>query len=235
MLVGKSGVGKSWLIQYLLSQAPTELGSRFSIAYVDLKSLQDYSVAGLVRTYLAQLAPKEPYVHDPDPLVTLQNVLLSFKRRRLVPIICLDSFEHFFKVRSAEFLERHFFDKLRALSGMRIGFVVASQVDPVQLVMELPGVTSPFGNNFKMLEMRPFNPAEARRFAETKGNMAGFSATENTRMLELGQNIPLRMQLAGQLISQARSHVGGATRAQEQAYWDVISEVLDSKYQQMTG
>ena len=118
-IVGPRRIGKSWLISYLRLVAPTELGSKFHIGYLDATSSQCNTSSGFTSRALEVLG----FLPDTglDKLGrAIENVVLS----KETPVLCIDEFEGFISNRQ-EF-NLNFFERLRAMTQEGLVLVTIS-------------------------------------------------------------------------------------------------------------
>jgi hypothetical protein len=235
-LVGDRRIGKTWLLDYLRLVAPTELGSRHRVAYIDASRDSCRSVSGFVLTCLAELNIK---IDSPDPtnlrLDTLENVVRELRSRNQIPILCLDQFERFGKVNLDEF-DLNFFEGLRAIAGLGTVLLTASKSPLIELVSQI-GNTSPFFNIFETVRVKMFSSREAQQFVEKQANRVGFNEQEKVKLLELGQSHPLRLQLVGEMLyldkRLSQEEDPDLYRPEDPEYWLDFGERLEDKFRGM--
>jgi len=235
-LVGDRRIGKTWLLDYLRLVAPTELGSRHRVAYIDASRDSCRSVSGFVLTCLEELNIK---LDAPDPtslrLNTLENVVRELHSRNQIPILCLDQFERFGKVNLAEF-DLNFFEGLRAIAGIGTVLLTASKIPLIELVSQI-GSTSPFFNIFETVRVKMFSSREAQQFVEKQASRVGFDEPERAKLLELGQSHPLRLQLVGEMLyldkRLSQEEDPDLYRPNDPEYWQDFGERLEDKFRGM--
>ncbi len=214
-LIGPRRIGKSWLIEYLLLVAPTELGSEYLVVSIDVTSARCDTVAGFAEYILSELREeasnrqnalevleleldllaKEKLKPQPNILVVLERAIQNLSRTGAVPIVCIDEFTGLFdrmerkryRVRKREF-DISFFRSLRVMctsKGMNLVLVIASQ-ETLKKIVGQAGHASGFFNIFYQITIRPFTQSEAEEFVETKGNQALFTDIERNQVMKLG-------------------------------------------------
>jgi len=235
-IVGPRRIGKTWLMSYLRLVAPTVLGSRCRIGYLDATLASCATVAGftvraLEELDVAHLVPDSTHVG----LTALERAIQGLKSNNLVALLCIDEFEGLGK--RQEFT-LDFFTSLRAMTQIGLGLVVASRSPLIDIVGDI-GKTSGFFNVFEQLTLEPFNIEEAQAFVQAKGVQAGFSDQERDCLLKYGQVEndqwpPIRLQLVGNMLLEdktlARKEGSHYYRPDDPGYWQKFEQRLEEKY-----
>ncbi len=239
-IVGPRRIGKTWLIDYLKLVTPSELGTRFRIAYLDATMASCTTVAGFTNKVLEELGV-HTFVADNAALglTALEKVVQELKAKNQTPLLCVDEFE---SLVSRQAFDLNFFIGMRALTQAGLGLIVASK-KPLFDVIGDPGTTSGFFNVFEQLTLKPFSLEEAELFAQMKSTQARFNEKERNYLLQygrrLGEDWPIRMQLVGKMLLEdkglAEREDPHYYRPNDLSYWQDFEERLEEKYKGVAG
>ena len=240
-IVGPRKIGKTWLMTYLKIIAPTTLGSRFRVAYLDATLPSCTTVAGFVATALEELEmPSSTPLNANTGLAPLEQAIRYMKANNQTPVLCIDEFEGF---SNQQTFDVTFLKGLRAMAQVGLVLVVASKRPLFDIVGE-NGNTSGFFNVFEQLTLVPFTAEEAENFVQIKSIRAGFNSQERDRLLQYGQRdkqewLPIRLQLAGKMLLEEK-HLAereGANhyRSSDPYYWQQFEQRLEEKYRGVVG
>jgi hypothetical protein len=128
-------------------------------------------------------------------------------RQQQIPVLLIDEFEGFATAPRQFNLE--FFNGLRSIAGIGLVLITVSRRPLLDIVSDIVDTeearTSPFFNIFLKITLKPFAPNEARAFVAVKSRQIGLTAQEQALILQCaqsedGQWLPLRLQLAGNLL-----------------------------------
>ena len=234
-IVGSRRIGKTWLLQYLMLVARTELGSRFRICYLDATTPSCATVAGFIAEVLKGFGYSNLIAHSDSDLKLLERYVKELRKRNQPPILCIDEFEG---LDNEQEFDLNFFRSLRSIAEAGLVLVVASKRPLIEIVGE-PGKTSGFFNIFEQLTIEPFNLEEAEAFAKAKGNQAGFTDQERDLLLKYGQTeeqrwSPLRLQLVGKMLlgDKLLGEKEGIRyySPNDPSYWQKFERRLEDKY-----
>ena len=234
-IVGSRRIGKTWLLQYLMLVARTELGSRFRICYLDATTPSCATVAGFIAEVLKGFGYSNLIAHSDSDLKLLERYVKELRKRNQPPILCIDEFEG---LDNEQEFDLNFFRSLRSIAEAGLVLVVASKRPLIEIVGE-PGKTSGFFNIFEQLTIEPFNLEEAEAFAKAKGNQAGFTDQERDLLLKYGQTEeqrwpPLRLQLVGKMLlgDKLLGEKEGVRyySPNDPSYWQKFERRLEDKY-----
>ncbi len=221
-ITGPRRIGKTWLMHYLGQVARDRLGPRFRVGYLDGMSPRCKTVTGFAAEALSKLGLPVPA--ENEGLVSLDAGLQTLVAKKLVPVLCVDEFEHFGG--NQEFT-LDFFAGLRAMCNTSDLVLVIASKQPLYLVAHKSAQGSPFFNIFERILLKPFTFSETEQFIREKGNAARLSPQERDYLWNYGRVspseqawLPLRLQLAGKLLceetEQTRRDPGYKQRFEEQ-------------------
>lgn len=231
-IVGPRRIGKTWLISYLKLAAPTILDPNSHIGYLDATAPDCGTVAGFTRAVLEELGiPVVAANPNRFDLTTLQQVVRDLRDRSQRPILCIDEFERFGDPAA---FDLKFFLALRSMTQHDgLVLIVASKTPLIDIVGDA-GKTSGFFNVFEQITLGPFTMGEADQFAKAKGALAGFHHQEQARMLQYGQRLPIRLQLAGKMLQEdkllAAQEDANYYRPNDPNYWQDFETRMEEKY-----
>jgi serine/threonine protein kinase len=235
-IVGPRRIGKTWLMGYLRLIAPSVLGLRCRIGYLDATLASCATVAGFTARAMEELGVAH-LISDSTHigLTTLEKALQDLKSNNQIALLCIDEFEGLGK--RQEFT-LDFFTSLRAMTQIGLGLVVASRSPLIDIVGDI-GKTSGFFNVFEQLTLEPFSLEEAQAFVQAKGHQAGFTDHERNCLLKYGQVEkdqwpPIRLQLVGKMLLEdktlARKEGSHYYRPNDPGYWQKFEQRLEEKY-----
>src|SRR6266700_914556 len=229
-IVGLRRIGKTWLAEYLMHIAPTELGPNYRVGYLDATLPGCKTVSGFTASVLEQIGIRVT-PNDADlSLETLLEAVDKLRAKNLLPILCIDEFEG---LNNREEFEKTFFAGLRAISQRGLGLITVSKTTLFDIVGN-DGYTSGFFNIFDTYTLKPFVYKEAKEFVQIKGDQANLTKQERTYLLRYGQQQgqpqwpPLRLQLAGKMLLEDKE--GGNSRPDDVDYWLDFKERLEIRY-----
>jgi hypothetical protein len=245
-LIGMRGIGKTWLMKYLLLVAPAELGPSFRIAYLDASTPGCATISEFVAQALEAFNIPGVFQKEQLTLTTLEEVVRNLRAKKVVPVLCIDEFDKLPNL--PEEFNKTFFGKLRSLARgdpnanyndstkRGLVLVIASKYSLKQLIDDYPAIGgSNILTNFLCLTLEPFNREEAEEFIRQKGALAGFTDDERTRLLEYGEQgenqwPPSRLQFEGQMLLTDKN-MGRSTN--DPGYWPEFKKRLEKDYQGM--
>jgi hypothetical protein len=237
-IVGERRIGKTWLMRYIQLAGPAA-DSRYRVGYIDAQSANCETIDEFTTIALAELGVLQPSSNGlPLDLAALNRAIGSLRANKLVPVLCIDEFEHLFSNPSAFPLS--FFEGLRSMTQSSNGLIlITASRKPLNEKVGSSGLTSPLFNVLEVLELKSFTPEEAETFVRKKGAQARLTARERAHLERYGRNEPLRLQLAGEML-EADKRVTDRTaqnyyRQNDPYYWRHFEERLETRYKQMTG
>lgn len=238
-IVGPRRIGKTWLMQYIRLVAPTLLGPRFRVAYLDATSPRCATVAGFVRAVLEEIdGANAALMRSSLDLVDLEQAVRNIKAEGYRPVLCIDEFEG---LTNEETFDLRFFTNLRAIAQAGLALITASKHPLIQIVSKTLK-TSPFFNIFEKLMLRSFSVKEAETFVKAKGALAKFDEQERDRLLcygKVGEKgwPPARLQLVGALLLEAKllaeQEDAEDYQPEDPNYWQDFEQRLEEKYQEI--
>lgn len=201
-IVGPRRIGKSSLLYHVTQVYAQRLQQpeKYHFVYVDLDNAQCHTLGGLQQFILQELGlPRSNHL----TLADFQKTLEQFHEKRgQFIVLCLDEFEHLTK-RKDQF-PNEVFEAWRSLgSNSSVAFVTASQTSLGTLIQQ-GNLTSTFHNIFRNVPLGSFTEAEAQTLLDRNADRA-FTLEEKKRLFELSKNHPAKLQIAAQLLYEAKS------------------------------
>jgi AAA domain len=194
-IIGRSKIGKTWMIKYFILIAPTRLPD-FHVIYVDPSQKSYATVAGFTENILKELHRIHLIAHIPGPgLEVLAEVLRDLKARKKTLVLCIDEYEGF---RNSSEFTKDFFESLRSMTNEE-GLVLIVSAKK-SLKKDSRARESKFFNIFRQYQLKEFDASEAQAFIGTKSTQAGLTNEEQNLLRHYGKCHPCRLQMAGQLI-----------------------------------
>ncbi len=235
-IIGPRGIGKTWLMKYLLLEAPVLLGAPYRIGYVNAALPRSYtSASSFIIVALECLGMKvtssQPPLQLSDLLIVFPEAIKQLLARNNNPILCVDEFEELTIQRGFDIT---FFRMIRAACDEGLSLVTASKVSLRNLS---DGLTSSLFNSVQTYPLRPFNEQEAQEFFSKQGEDTGLSLEEQTLLLEASKQQstqswpPLALQIAGDLRLQEKMD----GYVEDAAYWQGFKERLQTRYYEAGG
>lgn len=234
-LVGPRRIGKTWLLEYLVLEARTQLGSRFRVGYLDAMMASCSTIAGFTARAVRELGCPLPPERASQGLVVLEEVVETLRSKGLHAVLCIDEFEGF---GNKQEFDLNFFASLRALAQGGLSLVIVSRRPLIDIVGDY-GSSSGFFNVFEQLTLEPFDSGEAEDFVTAKSSRAGFTDQEQAILLKYGQLAdaqwhPMRLQLVGKMLFEDKTlHVKEDSRRyrpDDPDYWQRFAQRLEGKY-----
>lgn len=208
-ITGPRRIGKTWLIQYLCQVMVERLGPRFRVGYLDGMSPQCKTEAGFAARALSNLGLPVPA--ENEGLVSLDKGLQQLVAKNIVPVLCIDEFDHFGA--NADF-SLDFFGGLRAMCSTSNLVLVIVSKNPLHLVVNKDAQGSPFFNIFERILLKPFTYSETEQFIREKCAMAKLPPQDCDYLWDYGRSstaeqawLPLRLQLAGKILCEEPEQV----------------------------
>ncbi|MGH2494255.1 MAG: AAA family ATPase, partial [Ktedonobacteraceae bacterium] len=231
-IVGPRRIGKTWLMRYLMLTAPKEFGPRLRIGYLDATSPHCATVASFTAKALEELAIVGTN-RTAQGLSALEDGVRDLVLQHYLLVLCIDEFEG---LSGKQGFDLRFLEQLRAVSQVGLVLVVASKrplLDVEKAIVNEDLETSPLHNILPQLLLKPFAVEEAKQFVKSKGAQAKFTQEEQSRLLQFGGQLPLRLQLTGRMIEEAKlaakedpSHF----RPDDPTYWQEFEQRLEETY-----
>lgn len=200
-IVGPRRIGKSSLLYHVTQIYSQRLQQpeKYRFVYIDLDNAHCHTLDGLLGFILRQLGlPRNNHT-------TLEHfqkeIELLNQKRGIYTVLCLDEFEHLTK-RKEQF-PSEVFEVWRSLgSGSKIAFVTASQTSLGELIQQ-GNLTSTFHNIFTHIPLGAFSEQDARALLARNTDRA-FTDNEQHQLLGLTEKHPARLQMAAQLLYEAK-------------------------------
>jgi hypothetical protein len=230
-VVGERRIGKSSLLYHFFQtwEQRIDHSSRFVVVYLDLQAKTPPTEAAFYKD-LSWALKQQPAVQRVD---SLHRALLAPPRTAqgfaelleqctdhvLLPVFCLDEFEVLLKNR--EQFTDIFFDQLRGwMNASQLMFILSSH-RPLDVYAGEHNLTSTFFNLGHVVELGEFSEDEAEELVRLPlDSEPALDPEERQLVRQWGGRYPLRLQLAGQFLWEARqsgkSHRWAKKRFEEQ-------------------
>ncbi len=240
-VVGPRRIGKSSLLYHLTQVFRLRIAQPepYVFAYVDLSAGKYGDLQNLLKGILADL-------HDALPngagtlkkqlreaarggqvgLPEFENAVSRFHALPLYPVICLDEFEQLTEHPAA--FSDLLFDSWRSLiNGSNLSFVIASRKPLHELVKDTKLTSTFFGIFSDFIELGELTEAEAKTLISW-GRQSDHPFTDDDcrRALKLAGRHPLKLQLAGSLIYEAKAAPKMDWRAVEREYHRRVKQIF---------
>jgi len=200
-VVGPRRIGKSSLLYQVAQTYPQRLAQpeKYRFVYVDLDDARCHTLPGLLNFILAQLkVSARPTLADFEEAIERLN-----RVQGIYPVICLDEFEHL--TSRKEQFPNEVFEAWRSLANAsKMAFITASKT-PLGKLLQQSDLTSTFHNIFIYLELGEFTEAEAEALL-ARSTDRPFSESETAALFTLAGHHPAQLQMAAQLLYEARAN-----------------------------
>lgn len=220
-IVGAKRIGKSSLLYhfYLTWEQRVVDPSRYTVIYLSLQSVQCQCENNFYQTIAQELLSRpsikaKQYICDILTKETIDRMLFTqimkeCKKQSILPVICLDDFKHLFYHKN-EF-DDGFYDNLRSLMDNNTLMLVIATHKELDFYGKQHGLTSSFFNLGHIIRLQEFLEEEVKdllslptQIRANSSSALGISDQELVR--ELGGNHPFLLQLAGNLVCEARRY-----------------------------
>ncbi|BDA71674.1 hypothetical protein CAL7716_058400 [Calothrix sp. PCC 7716] len=220
-VVGAKRIGKSSLLYhfYLTWEQRVLDPSRYTVIYLSLQSVQCQCENNFYKTIAQELLTRpsilaKQSICDILTKETIDRMLFTLimtecKKQNILPVICLDDFKQLFNHKN-EFDDR-FYDNLRSLMDNNVLMLIVATDKELDLYRNKHGLTSSFFNLGHILRLKLFNEEEVKDLLSLPAStIPNYSPTLGIRdqelVKELGGNHPFLLQLAANLVCEARQH-----------------------------
>lgn len=243
-IVGSDRVGKSSLLYQLTQIYRQRLAEpdRYVFVYADLQAAKYEQLDSLLKGLLSGLRDALPsdaiilrqQLNDsingrPISLAEFETAIHRFSATStppLYPVICLDEFERLVE-HTAEFPNQLYNSWCSLMNENYLGLVIASSRPLIELSIA-QGITSPFFSTFSdFIRLSELTEEEAREFI-SQGQTCDrpFTEYDCLQALNLAGRHPLKLQLAGKLIYEAKGEPKTNWKAIERDYRQTVSEII---------
>jgi Cdc6-like AAA superfamily ATPase len=200
-ITGPRRIGKSSLLYHVtqIHSQRLQQPEKYRFVYVDLDNANCHTLDGLLGFILKQLGIS----HSNHTTLTQfqKEIELLRQKRGIYAALFLDEFEHLTK-RKEQF-PSEVFEAWRSLAGSgTLAFVTASQVSLGELIQQ-GNLTSTFHNIFTHVPLGEFTEEEARALL-ARNTDRPFKEYETLELFELTEKHPARLQIAAQLLYEAK-------------------------------
>ncbi len=225
-IVGPRRIGRSSLLYHLKQVFPKYLSypERYIFTYIDLESGQYGTLNSLLRGILEELSISISLAETNDSRLLHRELKKVIRNQELdlaafeagiqqfskiptlplYPVICLDEFEQLIEY-SQEFPDR-LYDSWRSLmNANHVAFVIVS-TKPLPNLSQTKKLTSPFFNIFStFIELSELTQAESQELINWGRSCdRPFMDNDCRRALRIARHHPLKLQLIGHLIYEAK-------------------------------
>jgi len=204
-IVGDRRIGKSSLAYQACASATQQLGSEARAVYVDMLSSRHHTLDGLLGAVLAGLGAGEATGlsgSGTEKLAAFEVTVRKLRQEGLLPVVALDEFEGL-----ASRVDQFGDDLLESWRSLgndgRMAFV-ATSARPMEAVTKASELTSSFYNIFAQIKLGEFTEQEARAFARRAVSEGRLETGDDTFLLRVGKQHPLRLQVAAWHLFEAR-------------------------------
>lgn len=204
-MVGERRIGKSSVIYQAAQRAPKQLGASCRAVYIDLLSAKHHTLDGLLNSILHGLTGKEVGLlgfSAEDKLAAFEEAVRKVRSQGALPVVFLDEFESL-AARSEEFGDS-LLESWRSLGNDGQLAFVTSSAQSLDRVTQESGYTSAFYNIFAQTRLGGFVDRDARAFVQYATRAGMFELTDEVFLLRIGENHPLRLQVAAWHLYEAR-------------------------------
>jgi transcriptional regulator with XRE-family HTH domain len=241
-IVGPRRIGKTWLLYYLQIVVQTEMQGQAIIGYLNAQWLSGETIPQLLAMMLNKLGISEPTGNtERDYLHKLEIGIKELRAKGIVPVLCIDKFEHICKIPGLRF---DTLEKLRAIVHIGLCLVTASLRPLGKVIREVFAETdtSPFDNGFMVFKLAPFTAKEAQEFVQKKGTEAKFTDEEQDKVLQYARHkeseqwYPWKLQLVGTLLHSdkmlAQEGYLDSYRPHDSTYWQEFEQRIQEASQE---
>jgi hypothetical protein len=228
-VVGERRIGKSSLAYQASARVGQELGSQGRAVYIDMLSAKHHSLTGLLWAILAGLGGQVGEVQEESSAAAMalfESEIRELRKQGCLPVVVLDEFEALGS-RSEQFGD-DLLESWRSLGNDgQLAFVTTS-ARPLDELTKESGLTSSFYNIFAQMGLKEFTAEDASAFTRRALRVGALEPTDETFITRIGQQHPLRLQVAawhlfearkrgevdfGLLAEQAEAEIAGMMRA----------------------
>lgn len=204
-VVGDRRIGKSSLAYQASLRAAQQLGPDCRPVYLDLLSAKHHTLEGLLGAVVEGLGDDPSSLKGRNPaaaLAAFEETVRKLRKQGCLPVAFLDEFEALGS--RAETLGDDLLESWRSLGNDGQMAFVATSARPMDEVTQESGLTSSFYNIFAQTAIDKFTDQEARAFADRAVRIGGFEAADSALIARVGQQHPLRLQVAAWHLYDAR-------------------------------
>ncbi len=203
-VIGDRRIGKSSLLFQASQLVRGALGSGCRAAYVDLLSARYHTLNGLLSGILDELGEEATLREgaSAEKLAAFEARVRGARARGLTPVLFLDEFEAL--AGHAQEYGDSLLESWRSLGNEGQMTFVTSSAKPLDEVTHQSGLTSSFYNIFAQMRLEPFSAQEARDFVGRAVRRGRFEPGDDVFLLRVGEQHPLRLQVAAWHLYEAR-------------------------------
>jgi hypothetical protein len=228
-VVGDRRIGKSSLAYQASMQAGQRLGPDCAAVFVDLLSSRHHTLDGLLGAIVGGLGAIMGRPTDGSAagkLAAFEEAVRALRKEGKLPVVFLDEFEGL--ASRVEQFGDDLLESWRSLGNDGQMAFVATSARSMEEVTKQSELTSSFYNIFGQVRLGEFTEAEVRQFARYAMRVGGLEVGDDTFILRLGKQHPLRLQVAawhlfearrtgsvdfGRLADQVEDEIGGMMKA----------------------
>jgi hypothetical protein len=204
-VVGARRIGKSSLAYNACLRASKQLGPECRSAFVDLLSSRHHTLDGLLGSIMEGLGEsgwESKGRSAAEKLASFEEAIQELRKGGCAPVLFLDEFEGL-----ASRVEQFGDDLLESWRSLgnhgQIAFL-ATSAQPLEEVTKQSDLTSSFYNIFAQMRLEEFTEQETRDFARRAMRVGRLEAGDDTFVLRVGGQHPLRLQVAAWHVYEAR-------------------------------
>lgn len=202
-VVGERRIGKSSLAYQACLRAAKQLGPDCRPVYIDMLSARHHTLEGLLGAVLkgwgregAQLGA------GAAGLAAFEGEVRGLRKQGCLPVAFLDEFEALGS--RVEQFGDSLLESWRSLGNDGQMSFVATSARPLDEVTKESGLTSSFYNIFAQINLEEFTEEEATTFAQRAVRVGHLEVGDDVFIRRLGQQHPLRLQVAAYHLFEAR-------------------------------
>ena len=204
-VVGERRIGKSSLAYQASRRAEKELGAEARAVYVDMLSAKHHRLGGLLETILGGLGAEAGAAKAgsaAEQLAGFEVAIRGLRSEGRLPVVFLDEFEALGS--RAEQLGDDLLESWRSLGNDGQMAFVTTSARPMEEVTKASELTSSFYNIFAQMKLEQFSEEEARAFGRWAMSAGRLETGDDTFLLRVGKQHPLRLQVAAWHLFEAR-------------------------------
>jgi hypothetical protein len=204
-VVGERRIGKSSLAYQASQRAAQRLGSECAAVFVDLLSSRHHTLDGLLGAMaegLGAIMGRPADGSAPGKLAAFEEAVRALRKQGKMPVVFLDEFEGL--ASRVEQFGDDLLESWRSLGNDGQMAFVATSARSMEEVTKQSELTSSFYNIFGQVKLGEFTEGEARQFARHAIKVGGLEVGDDTFIVRVGKQHPLRLQVAAWHLFEAR-------------------------------
>ena len=233
-IVGPHKIGKSSLLWrfYQIRKLPRNNSSPYAVIYLSCQDSECQEENSFYQK-VAQLLSEVPIIQTKPSLVTafqapdwnrstFAKAIRLCEAEKILPVLCIDKFEALFQESYREKFDGGFYDNLHSLINHSSMMLVLISIEPLDFYRTQNKLTSSFFNVGSECLLKKFSEEDAKKLVKlpqrgTGGARPAALSEKNQRLaLEWGEEHPVRLQLAGKYLWEARQNRKSVKWAKQQ-------------------